>query len=103
MKWLLVVLLAIVGLLAAFVAIEYFTVSIHSLPSYIPGHKNGNGHYHVRGAMVGLIAIVALAGAAVLAIRIVRPREPKAAPVQAAPTNASADQLLGSSEADPKA
>ena len=76
MKWLTVVLLAIVGLLAAFVAIEYYTVSIHALPSYLPGRRNVNGHYHMRGAMVGLVAIVALAIAAVLAIRIFRPAEP---------------------------
>jgi len=73
MKWLPVVLLTIFGLLAAFVAIEYYTVSIHSLPSYLPGRRSVNGHYHVRGAMAGLVAIVALAIAAVLAIRIVRP------------------------------
>lgn len=101
MKWLTVVLLAIVGLLAAFVAIEYFTVSIHSLPSYIPGHRNVNGRYHVRGAIAALIAIVALAGAAVLAIRIVRPRDPKPEVVEAPPANVSADQLLGNGEADP--
>lgn len=75
MKWLPVALLTIFGLLAAFFAIEYYTVSIHSLPSYIPGRRNVNGHYHVRGAMVGLVGIVALAIAAVLAIRIVRPAE----------------------------
>jgi len=103
MKWLAVVLLAIVGLLAAFVCFEYLTVSIHSLPSYIPGHRSVNGKYHVRGAIAGLIAIVALAGSAVLAIRILRPRASAPEPVEAPPTNASADQLLGSREVDPNA
>jgi len=101
MKWLAVVLLAIIGLLAAFVAIEYFTVSIHALPSYIPGHRSVNGHYHKRGAVAALVAIVALAGSAVLAFRILRPRELKAAPVAAPPTANSANQLLDSGEADP--
>ena len=36
MKWVLVIVLAIIGVLAAIVAIEYFVVPIHSLPSFIP-------------------------------------------------------------------
>ena len=101
MKWIGVIVLVIVGALAAYVAIEYFTVSIHSVPSYIPGQRNVNGHYHTRGALAGLIAIVALAGSAVLAYRIVRQGEPEAEPDVARPTGDSADQLLGSSETDP--
>ncbi|MGH9207018.1 MAG: hypothetical protein ACRD1G_10740, partial [Acidimicrobiales bacterium] len=71
MKWIWVIVLVIIGALAAFVAIEYFTVSIHALPSYIPGHKVGHGHYggghyRKRGAAAAVVAFVALAGAGYL-------------------------------------
>ncbi len=94
MKWIGVTILAVIGIIAAFVAIEYFVVSIHSLPSYIPGHKNVNGHYHKRGALAAIVAVVAFAGAFILA----RPRpeaKPVAAPAPAAdPTPSSVDDLL---------
>jgi hypothetical protein len=87
MKWVGVIILAIIGVLAAFVAIEYFTVQIHSLPSYIPGHVDLKyGHYRKRGAVAALIAIVALVLAAILAIRIWRSD-------QAAPTASAGDVL----------
>jgi hypothetical protein len=89
MKWALVIVLAIIGVLAAIVAIEYFTVQIHALPSFIPGRRPVFGHYRKRGAVALLIAVVALAGAAVLAVRLRR------ADAAAAPASAStADQLL---------
>jgi hypothetical protein len=72
MKWIPVVVLAIIGVLAAIVAIEYFVVPIHQLPSFIPGHKPGPGHYHKRGAGAALVAFLAFAGAAILAVRNVR-------------------------------
>jgi hypothetical protein len=72
MKWIWVIVLVVIGALAAFVAVEYLTVSIHNLPSYIPGHHPGRGHYHKRGAIAGFIALLALAGAGFLAYRIVR-------------------------------
>jgi hypothetical protein len=78
MKWFVVIVLVIIGALAAFVAIEYLTVSIHALPSYIPGHKaayaghSERGHYHKRGAAAALVAVVALGAAAFLAFRIVK-------------------------------
>jgi hypothetical protein len=84
MKWLIVLVLAIVGVLAAIVAVEYLTVPIHSLPSFIPGHRSVNGHYHVRGAVAGLIAIVALVSAAVVALRIVRSRASQPVPSEGA-------------------
>ena len=62
MKWILVIVLAIIGVLAAIVAIEYFVVPIHSLPSFIPGHRHTAGHYRKRGAAAALIAVVALVG-----------------------------------------
>jgi len=72
MKWALVIILVIIGVLAAFVAIEYFVVPIHSLPSYIPGYRPVRGHYHKRGAIAALIAVVAFVGAALLAVRFRR-------------------------------
>jgi len=35
-KWIVVIILVVIAAIAAFVAIEYFTTSIHALPSYIP-------------------------------------------------------------------
>jgi len=94
MKWIGVVLLAIIGVLAAFVAIEYLTVSIHSLPSFIPGnsgHHLVNGHYRKRGALAAVVSLAAFAAAGYWAYRIRRPKE--AAPVAEVPQN-SADQML---------
>jgi hypothetical protein len=97
MKWLPVAVLAVIGLIAAFVAIEYVTVPIHNLPSYIPGRRAVNGHYHVRAAFVGLVAIVALVASAILAIRIVKPPAEKPETTPEPPvTGTSAAQLLGS-------
>ena len=93
MKWIPVVVLAIIGLLAAFVAIEYFVVSIHSLPSFIPGKKAGYGHYHKRGAGAALVALIAFAGAVILAVRITR--KPSA-------STQSVDEML-SSDSTPQA
>ena len=92
MKWIGVVLLAIIGVLAAVVAIEYLTVPIHSLPSFIPGrHRGVNGHYHKRGAGAAVISLAAFVAAGYWAYRIRRPKE--AAPVAEVPQN-SADQML---------
>jgi uncharacterized membrane protein YidH (DUF202 family) len=71
MKWIAVIVLAIVGVLAAIVAVEYFTVAIHQLPSILGPH-HGRGHYRKRGAGAALIAVVAFAISGYLAFRIVR-------------------------------
>jgi hypothetical protein len=93
MKWVGVIVLAVVGVLAAFVAIEYFTVQIHALPSYIPGHVDLKyGHYRKRGAVAALIAIIALAGAAFWAYRIWRSDQ------AAAPTASAGDVLRPQSQ-----
>jgi hypothetical protein len=53
--------LIIVGILALVVAIIYLAVGIHSLPSFIPGKHNVNGHYHKRGVIAAVIGVVLLA------------------------------------------
>jgi uncharacterized membrane protein YidH (DUF202 family) len=101
MKWFAVIVLVIVGVLAAFVAIEYLTVSIHALPTYIPGHHaayphhSERGHYHKRGAVAAVIALVAFVVAGFLALRIMRSNQ---ANPQVGP--ASSDQLIASAPSD---
>jgi hypothetical protein len=103
MKWLGVIVLVIIGALAVYVAVEYFTVSIHALPSYIPGHRAtvpghlpARGHYRKRGAFAALIALVAFVLAGLLAYRIVRSDKQTAAPATPPPatTTSSVDQIL---------
>jgi uncharacterized membrane protein YidH (DUF202 family) len=96
MKWVLVVVLAIIGVLAAIVAIEYFVVPIHSLPSFL-GHRHTGGHYRKRGAAAALIAVVALVAAGLLAVRF-RRDDATAAPASAS----TADQLLAKPQATPE-
>jgi uncharacterized membrane protein required for colicin V production len=95
MKWIAVIVLAIIGILAAFVAIEYLTVAIHALPSYIPGAKPGHahGHYRKRGALAALIALIAFVVAGVLAYRIVK-SDRAGAPVAAPADGASASDIV---------
>jgi hypothetical protein len=100
MKWIWVIVLVIVGALAAYVAIEYFTVSIHALPSFIPGHKavgaNGHparGHYRRRGAVAAFVALVAFVAAAFLAFRIVK-RDRATAPTAAPTGGQSASDIV---------
>lgn len=94
MKWIWVIVLAVVGILAAIVAIEYFTVSIHALPSVLgpDHHAHAHGHYRKRGAVAALIAVIAFAAAGYLAYRI-RQQQPKTAPSRPADPSASAEQL----------
>jgi hypothetical protein len=70
MKWIAIIVLLVIAGLAAYVAVEYFTVAIHGLPSWIPGHKTIPGHphrphgrYRKRGALSAVIAFLALVGA----------------------------------------
>ncbi|HEY7915750.1 MAG TPA: hypothetical protein VIC86_02135 [Acidimicrobiales bacterium] len=105
MKWIWVILLVIIGALAAFVAIEYFTVSIHSLPSYIPGHKAahghyGGGHYRKRGAAAAVVAFVALGAAGYLTYRNLQGQKPAAAG-PATQDSSSVDQLISSPPSEP--
>jgi hypothetical protein len=92
MKWIAVILLVIVGVLAAIVAFEYFTVPIHALPSFIPGRHHGRGHYRKRGAEAALVAFVAFVVAGYLAYRVNRSQ--KLSTSSAASNDVSSDQLL---------
>jgi hypothetical protein len=71
-KWIWIVVLIIVGIVAAFFAIEYLTHSISQLPSWIPGSKHGKlnylgkpvrGHEYKRGYVAVFVAVVAFAWA----------------------------------------
>jgi hypothetical protein len=68
MKWLWVIVLVIVGILAALVAIEYLTISIHAIPSFMGRHP-GRGHYRKRGALAAVIAVIAFVAAGYLIYR----------------------------------
>ena len=84
MKWLWIILLIVVGIVAAVFAYEYLTLSIGHLPSWVPGHlatkapgngkctgayrlKDGicyaTGHARKRGYLALVIAIAAFVGA----------------------------------------
>jgi hypothetical protein len=104
MKWIGVIVLAIIGILAAIVGILYLTESIHSLPSMLGGKTalvHGHpprGHYHKRGYVSLVIAVVALGGAAYWAYRIRVDSSGPAASSKAGTTTpaSSADSLLSS-------
>ncbi|HZU81248.1 MAG TPA: hypothetical protein VE991_15130 [Acidimicrobiales bacterium] len=92
MKWIPVVILVVIAGFFAFVAVEYFTVSIHALPSWIPGAKTAvvghhhhppRGHYRKRGAVAAIIAFILLAVAGWLTYR--NTRSPQAS--EPAPAN----------------
>ena len=68
MKWFWVIVLVVVGILAALVAVEYLTVSIHAVPSFL-GRRHGRGHFRKRGAAAAFIAVVAFVGAGYLIYR----------------------------------
>src|SRR5664280_1390688 len=68
-KWIGVIALTVVGILAAIVAIEYLTVPIHSVPTFLGG-KHVRGHYQRRGSALLVLAVVAFGGAAYWTVRI---------------------------------
>ena len=85
-RWVVCGILAVLGVLALVVAVIYFTVPIHSIPSFIPGKHPVNGHYHKRAAVAAVIGIVLLAIAAVIGLRN---RGRVAAPVGSVPDSAA--------------
>jgi hypothetical protein len=94
MKWIGVIILVIIGILAAIVAVEYLTVSIHNLPSFLPGPHHGRGKEHKRGAIAAVIALVAFVGAAYWAYRIRNAGRPAVAAAGPPTESSSADELL---------
>ena len=64
MKWFWIVVLIIVGIVAAVFAGEYLTTGIGHLPTWVPGHHAGHrGHMKKRGYAALLVAILAFGGA----------------------------------------
>jgi len=64
MKWFWIILLIVVGIVAAVFAYEYLSYGIGHLPSWVPGnHPGKHGHERKRGYLCVLVAIVAFAGA----------------------------------------
>lgn len=68
-KWVLCVVCAVVGVIALIYAVIYLSVSIHSLPGFVPGKNVGvNGHYHKRAALTGIIGVVLIAVAVFIGV-----------------------------------
>jgi uncharacterized membrane protein len=68
-KWVLCAVCAVLGVIALIYAVIYLSVSIHSLPGFVPGkHVGVNGHYHKRAALTGVIGVVLIAVAVVVGI-----------------------------------
>ena len=104
-KWIGVIALTVVGILAAIVAIEYLTLPIHSVPTFLGG-KHVRGHYQRRGSALLVLALVAFGGAAYWAVRIRRAERAGDAPTVTAGAVAqagSADSLLAKAEEAPQA
>jgi hypothetical protein len=57
-----------VGVIALIYTVIYLTVPIHSLPGFVPGKHDVNGHYHKRAALTGVIGVVLLAVAVVAGV-----------------------------------
>jgi uncharacterized membrane protein len=60
-KWVISAICGILGLVALIYAVIYLAVPIHSLPGFVPGKTNVNGHYHKRALITAIIGIVLLA------------------------------------------
>ena len=67
-KWVLCAVCAVLGVIALIYAVIYLSVPIHSLPGFVPGKTNVNGHYHKRAALTGVIGVVLIAVAVVVGI-----------------------------------
>lgn len=69
MRALILAVLVVVGLLAAAVAVVYFVLPVHSLPSFFPGHARvGHGIRYRRGAVAAVVAAVLLVIALVVGL-----------------------------------
>ena len=65
-KWVVCGVCAVLGVIALIYAVIYLSVPIHSLPGFVPGKTNVNGHYHKRAALTGVIGVVLIAVAIVV-------------------------------------
>jgi drug/metabolite transporter (DMT)-like permease len=97
-KWIGIIILAIVGIIAAIVAVEYLTLPIHSLPSFLGGKhpvhgKHYRGNHHKRGDLAAVVAVIAFGGAIYLGIRV-RAEGIKAS-TPPAPSGAEAEESPG--------
>ena len=72
-RWVVCAICAVIGVIAVIYALIYLTVPIHSLPGFVPGKKPVNGHYHKRAALTGVIGIVLIVVAFVLALASRKP------------------------------
>jgi hypothetical protein len=60
-RWIICTVCAILGVIGLIYAVIYLSVPIHSLPGFVPGKHDVNGHYHKRAALAGVIGVVLLA------------------------------------------
>jgi uncharacterized membrane protein len=68
-KWVIVGVCAVLGVIALIYAVIYVAVGIHSLPAFVPGQvAHVNGHYHKRALLCAVIGVVLLAIAAMVGI-----------------------------------
>ena len=70
-KWIGIAALAVIGILALIVGIEWLVVPIHKLPTFL-GQKKGRGHYKRRGEALVVVGVVILAVTAYLAYRFAK-------------------------------
>ena len=89
MKWVWIVVLIAVGIVAAVFAFEYLTYSIYHLPTWVPGNAHGHltahgkpvrGHEKKRGYAAVLVAVAAFAGAGWLIYKNMQADKAAAAP-----------------------
>jgi hypothetical protein len=81
-RWVVCVVLAVLGVIALVYAVIYVAVPIHSLPGFVPGKRPVDGHYHKRALLVAVIGIVLIAISAFVGLGA---RRAQAAQVGSAP------------------
>ena len=96
MKWFWIVLLIVIGIVAAVFAFEYLSYSIYHLPTWVPGNAHGHlnahgkpvrGNEKKRGYIAAFVAVVAFVGAGYLIYK--NSQAAKSGDVAAAPVEAS--------------
>ena len=92
-KWVLCAVCAVVGVIALIYAVIYLSVPIHSLPGFVPGKTNVNGHYHKRAALTGVIGVVLIAVAVVIGISARRSATDQAGPAPGVPSGSEDKQI----------